>query len=549
MGGAARVVYDDTNTYVGIGTSTPLGEFSVDQLSSKGRTKPIFVVADNGTSSPFIFVSQKGVVSFGSSSPNAQLLNPGDVVIGRNGVTSDLYVSGGLGVGNATSRDGVLETSGIAFIGNILKVKGTGTSTITGGLYVNDIKTNHGACADELEFDSSGSIVCGSQDVTGDWTGTIDGNNFAGGQIGAGELIYGGAAGSFSELAAGTKGPVLMFGTGAIPKWQATSTLVWEGDTATSTITNAGLSVGGGGLASSHGLTLSGGTIESLSSGTSTFAGGLNISAGGINFALPSCTGSKGLTTDAGGVVVCSTITAAPAGSDSQVQYNNGGSMVGAAQLVYDDTNTYVGIGTSTPWGEFSVDQLSSKGITKPIFVVADNGTSSPFIFVSQKGVVSFGSSSPNAQLLNPGDVVIGRNGVTSDLYVSGGLGVGNATSRDGVLETSGIAFIGNILKVKGTGTSTITGGLYVNDIKMNLPSCTGELQTDAQGSIVCGSQDVTGDWTGTIDGNNFAGGQIGAGEMIYGGSAGSFSELAAGTRGQVLMFGTGAIPKWQATS
>src|SRR3989338_11705202 len=155
---------------------------------------------------------------------------------------------------------------------------------------------------------------------------------------------------------------------------------------------NAGLSVGGGGLASSHGLTRSGGTIESLSSGTSTFAGGLNISGGGINFALPSCAGSKGLTTDAGGGVVCSTITAAPAGSDSQVQYNNGGSMGGAAQLVYDDTNTYVGIGTSTPWGEFSVDQLSSKGRTKPIFVVADNGTSSPFIFVSQKGVVSFGS-------------------------------------------------------------------------------------------------------------------------------------------------------------
>ena len=36
------------------------------------------------------------------------------------------------------------------------------------------------------------------------------------------------------------------------------------------------------------------------------------------------------------------------AGSDTQVQYNNGGSFGGASALIYDDVNNRVGIGTAT---------------------------------------------------------------------------------------------------------------------------------------------------------------------------------------------------------
>ena len=64
---------------------------------------------------------------------------------------------------------------------------------------------------------------------TGDWTGTIDSNNFAGGAIGAGELIYGGSAGSFSELALGTNGYVLGI-SNAVPAWVATTSIPVAGD-------------------------------------------------------------------------------------------------------------------------------------------------------------------------------------------------------------------------------------------------------------------------------------------------------------------------------
>ena len=47
--------------------------------------------------------------------------------------------------------------------------------------------------------------------------------------------------------------------------------------------------------------------------------------------------------------------SSSPAGSDSQVQYNNGGSLGGASGLVYDDSNGRVGIGITSPGQVLSV--------------------------------------------------------------------------------------------------------------------------------------------------------------------------------------------------
>ena len=81
-------------------------------------------------------------------------------------------------------------------------------------------------------------------------------------------------------------------------------------------------------------------------------------------------------------------------------------------------------------------------------------------------------------------------------------------------------------------------GGDYLNELCGTGLTCTGNTL----------ALNATGDWTGTIDGNNFAGGAIGAGELIYGGSAGSFSELALGTNGYVLAL-SGGIPAWVAST
>ena len=90
-----------------------------------------------------------------------------------------------------------------------------------------------------------------------------------------------------------------------------------------------------------------------------------------------------------------------------------------ASNLLLSPYGGNIGIGTTSPWGLLSVDQTSGSGALKPLFVVGDNGTSTPFFFITQKGVSSFGSSSPSNIFLNPGDVVIGRNGASSGLFLS----------------------------------------------------------------------------------------------------------------------------------
>ncbi|MBI2640944.1 MAG: hypothetical protein HYW91_03635 [Candidatus Sungbacteria bacterium] len=50
-----------------------------------------------------------------------------------------------------------------------------------------------------------------------------------------------------------------------------------------------------------------------------------------------------------------------PGGSDSQIQYNNGGTAFGGAtNFVFDDVNTRVGLGTSTPGSLFSLASLTA---------------------------------------------------------------------------------------------------------------------------------------------------------------------------------------------
>jgi len=55
-----------------------------------------------------------------------------------------------------------------------------------------------------------------------------------------------------------------------------------------------------------------------------------------------------------------------PAGSDSQIQYNNGGSFGGAQGLIYDDSNTRVGIGLTAPLTTLHVhaDTINNGAVT-----------------------------------------------------------------------------------------------------------------------------------------------------------------------------------------
>ena len=71
------------------------------------------------------------------------------------------------------------------------------------------------------------------------------------------------------------------------------------------------------------------------------------------------------------------------AGSDTQVQYNNGGSLGGAAQLLYDDSNHRLGIG-STNAPDYTLDVAGNIGVDQYIY---HNGDADTFIKFSDDDI------------------------------------------------------------------------------------------------------------------------------------------------------------------
>ncbi|MFC1595227.1 hypothetical protein ACFL3E_02255, partial [Patescibacteria group bacterium] len=190
---------DATGT-IGAATSTPWGTLAAEQTATQGKIDPTFVVGDAGTTTPFIFVSPKGVVSFGSTTPAAALLNPGDVVVGRGaGSLNDVYISGALGIGNATTGNSellignyvlsVFENSNIGMFGTSAPIIADGLSIggaagthadvyVSGGLGVGNATTSDGdfVVGNDFSVTANGNTIVGAP-TTSISMFTVDGGN------------------------------------------------------------------------------------------------------------------------------------------------------------------------------------------------------------------------------------------------------------------------------------------------------------------------------------------------------------------------------------
>ena len=82
---------------------------------------------------------------------------------------------------------------------------------------------------------------------------------------------------------------------------------------------------------------------------------GLTVSSQGLKVSnLTSCTSE--LETDSAGNIFCGTSSAgAPGGSDTQIQFNDASAFAGAVGLVWDKTNLFLGVGSTTPRQVLSV--------------------------------------------------------------------------------------------------------------------------------------------------------------------------------------------------
>jgi len=123
--------------------------------------------------------------------------------------------------------------------------------------------------------------------------------------------------------------------------------------------------------------------------------------------------------------------------------------------------NLRVGVATSSPWGRLSVEQGTSSA---PVFVVGDEGTTTPHFLIDGRGYVGLGTTTPGS--LFSIDGIANFTTATSTLYSGLELSSLNATSA----------------------TSTLAG-LWIT----NVTNCTQALETDANGGIVCGTDESGG--------------------------------------------------------
>ncbi|MEK7209386.1 MAG: hypothetical protein AAB670_00480, partial [Patescibacteria group bacterium] len=169
-----------------------------------------------------------------------------------------------------------------------------------------------------------------------------------------------------------------------------------------------------------------------------------------------------------------------------------------------------LGIATSSPWGLLSIEHTTAQDFRTPSFVISDQGTSTPSIYVDGGyGRVGFGTSSPYAQLsieitgepndnLNeglPAFVVSSRGTSTPAFYIASSNGnVGFSTSSPGASLSIGS---GATALFSSTATTTFSGGINVKDTG-GLSSATG--LTITGGDIISsGKLTLTGASTSTI--------------------------------------------------
>ncbi|KKS46219.1 MAG: hypothetical protein UV09_C0020G0001, partial [Candidatus Gottesmanbacteria bacterium GW2011_GWA2_42_18] len=250
-------------------------------------------------------------------------------------------------------------------------------------------------------------------------------------------VFYGGGSAGVSSLQ-GSTGALTLTGGGGISVSGLTISLgtvgVASGGTGQTSFGQGWLHSDGTTITSSTSPTVAYVTATSTTA-TSTFANGINVSAG--------CFSLNGTCLASG--------SGTPGGSSGQIQYNNGGSFGGASGFVWDSTTARLGLGTSSPWAKLSLQ--GTYGSQDPLFDIASstatNGTATSSVFrVNANGNVGIGTTSPWARLSVTGNSDLGN-------YALAGYFVATTTATS--------TFGGAITVGAGQGTSTFAGGLQAN--------------------------------------------------------------------------------------
>jgi len=388
--------------------------------------------------------------------------NPGNgkafqiIAVGEDYARSVFYTNGAFGIGSGGStRDTFLSRSAantfrISSDGDSGSANLTvnGTLTAANGSFTNATTTSFGLNAETFtDLTGTGLTNIGGAlsaslgtniDLTSEVTGTLPVANGGTGSTTLSGILRGNGTGQVSTLLVGSGlsfdgttlsasggsgitsiGPAGQAQTGAAITF-ATSTSVTNGITSALTITGAGDMI----------------TFTPSQSGTLSVAGGGTGAATFTNNRLITGNGTSALVDEANLTFDGSLLTVTGNASTTQL------STSGATYLATAGGN--VGIGTTTPWGQLSVNP---NGITGPSFVVGSSTATN--LIVTNAGNVGIGTSNPSVAL-----------NVVGSVLATGALEANGNVVSGGRIFTSNNGSAANLagLLIGGVGTYLVLG-------------------------------------------------------------------------------------------
>ena len=178
-----------------------------------------------------------------------------------------------------------------------------------------------------------------------------------------------------------------------------------------------------------------------------------------------------------------------------------GGWSTSTPNIIYNSFGTVVGINSSTPTANLTVQGMS--GSTTPIFTVASS-TNTQYLTVLAKGYVGIGSSTPSTQLavtsltstVDPFDVSTSTSGSLFHVSANGNVGIGVA-NPDSNLEVFGSEHIGNFGNLTldsgsyvqwGSSVVSFRGGASPNYLQLSTNGGTNGIYVNSAGSVGIGT-------------------------------------------------------------
>ena len=397
---ATSSLYIATTSYVGINTQLPTAQFEVNgdilfSSTTVGFSRRLSVATSSSQTVPSLFYITN---ANGFSTANNTGVAGGQLSIaaGNGGVGPSTGV-GGSGVGGALTLTGgtgaAVGSAGAGAGGALTITGGAAASTGSGGAAGGALTLTGGAGAG-TSVSSGGAVSltggAGSGTASGGAVSLTAGANGSA-ATGAAVTILAASGGSTGGAVSVTSGAVVGSGTGGAVN--ITGGAVSSVGTGGAVVIAGGAGGGSGGVGGA--LTISSGNASGASAGgvASFFSGnGGSGSAGGV---AQLYAGSGG-TNAAGGIAK---VYGGIAGSNNQAGgdvyiyggLNSGSGAFGDVLLQYDGASSFgkVGVGTSTPWGFFSIHATSSI----PSFVIGSS-TATTFIVAADQSV-GIGTSTP----------------------------------------------------------------------------------------------------------------------------------------------------------